>query len=166
MISSSGKDLLDQGGRDLMRSELFKRAVLVCPNLPEMNYFLESQHTDMVLAVKQFYKRFQVPVYLKGGHNDKEPSTDVLCSSEGIWLIKTEEVKFPLALHGTGCRLSSAICANLANGKSLLQSCLRAKAYMHSCISNPRAISVENSVYVLSCVNEINEDLVFCQKLV
>ena len=165
MISSSGSVLLDEAGRQRVKSDLFSKAVVVTPNLPEINCFLGRKISDLKLAAKEFYRNFKVPVYLKGGHNDDEPSKDFLCDAEGVWELKTESIDNPPAVHGTGCRLSSAICANLAHGETLLKACVKAKAYMQACLQNPYAITVYGSVNVLGHIHSIDEQVVSVRKV-
>ena len=157
MISSSGTELLSARGRDKLKDELFKRAVVVTPNLPEVNFFLGKESSDLLGAAKEFYDRFKIPIYLKGGHSDLEPEKDVLCTAEGLWELITDRLDKPPAVHGTGCRLSSAICANLANGLNMLDASVRSKAYLHACLKNPFILKENHSTFILSQIDSINE---------
>jgi hydroxymethylpyrimidine/phosphomethylpyrimidine kinase len=165
MISSSGSVLLSEAGRKLMRNHLFKRAAIVCPNLPEINYFLNKNFSNLVDAAKDFFDEFKTPVYLKGGHCDQNQAVDVLCTLEGVWVLETENIKEPKALHGTGCRLSAAICANLASGEDLLTSSLKAKAYMQACLSSPCWVNTYTPRHILSYIDSYDVTQVKCTKL-
>jgi hydroxymethylpyrimidine/phosphomethylpyrimidine kinase len=69
-------------------------------------------------------------VLLKGGHSDAKGSDDLFLNQAGCceWL-KSERVQSKNT-HGTGCTLSAAICAFLAQGLSLLEACKAAKSYL------------------------------------
>ncbi len=70
---------------------------------------------------------------LKGGHSS-EHADDLLCyGQEETWLRGTR-IKMRNT-HGTGCTLSSAIAANVANGMSLLEACRKAKDYVRRAIA-------------------------------
>jgi hydroxymethylpyrimidine/phosphomethylpyrimidine kinase len=69
-------------------------------------------------------------VLLKGGHAKGKDAVDTLWTRDGTQH-KFVSPRVPGAdKHGTGCHLGSAILANIACGKSLLESCEAAKAYM------------------------------------
>lgn len=72
-------------------------------------------------------------ILLKGGHRKEKIGCDVLYSAG-------ESIEIPgnsfhgKSKHGTGCVLSAAIAANLANGANLLDSCTIAKSYVEKFI--------------------------------
>lgn len=73
-------------------------------------------------------------VLLKGGHLDGDVVTDLLVTADGA-----EEFVSPRIAtrhtHGTGCTLASAIAAGLAQGMSLRDSVVRARAYVRAAIA-------------------------------
>ncbi|MDQ6955600.1 MAG: bifunctional hydroxymethylpyrimidine kinase/phosphomethylpyrimidine kinase, partial [Mariprofundaceae bacterium] len=71
-------------------------------------------------------------VLLKGGHGKGDICTDVLCEKGGEIALFShpKQVWSRETLHGTGCRLASAIAANIANGASLHDACESSIAYL------------------------------------
>ncbi|SHL88642.1 hydroxymethylpyrimidine/phosphomethylpyrimidine kinase [Chitinophaga jiangningensis] len=73
-------------------------------------------------------------VLLKGGHHPLQAGVDTL------YLPSPQKI-FPgttaiTAKHGSGCVLSAAITANLAQGQSLLTACINAKVYTENFLSS------------------------------
>jgi hydroxymethylpyrimidine/phosphomethylpyrimidine kinase len=135
MISSSGVSLLDANSCDYMKSELIPKATILTPNLPEAEFLLGEKEGTMEAYAKALFQRYGVAVYLKGGHSLVGESTDYFICEDGLWSLSSEKLVAP-AVHGTGCRLSSALCANLALGNSLIESALASKVYMQEALSS------------------------------
>jgi hydroxymethylpyrimidine/phosphomethylpyrimidine kinase len=67
---------------------------------------------------------------LKGGHNKDNKGRDHLFTTEGkVFPYKSKQIS-ETGKHGSGCVLSSAIAANLANGLSLQRAGLKGKDYV------------------------------------
>ena len=66
---------------------------------------------------------------LKGGHGSGEAAVDILCDAAGIERFVRPRVDTPHT-HGTGCTLSAAIAALLAQGVALREAVGRAKAFV------------------------------------
>lgn len=80
-------------------------------------------------------------VLLKGGHSAIAKGTDVLFH-EGKEVHIASELTEYHDKHGTGCILSSAITANLAQGINLVQSCRNGKQYLETTAnSNPQRLA-------------------------
>lgn len=119
MVSSSGKSLLDLEAIAVLLDVLLPHAHLITPNLDEAAILLgESVGDDLYAAAKALQARLGCAVLLKGGHQNQEQLLDVYCDSTGHTHAYTHP-RQPVSserLHGTGCRLASAIAANLALG--------------------------------------------------
>jgi hydroxymethylpyrimidine/phosphomethylpyrimidine kinase len=117
MLSSSGKGLLHDGAVDTVIQSLFPMATLVTPNLDEAAVLLGEPVSDPVQAAKSLAERLHCAVLLKGGHADAGILTDVLCEGDGrVSEFSHARKQWSLEQrHGTGCRLASAISANLAH---------------------------------------------------
>lgn len=119
MLSSSGTRLLANEAVATLVGELLPLATLITPNIPEAEALQSGEGEVDACALA---RELKLPVLLKGGHLRSNTLLDVLC-------IDGEKVIFPHnrqllsgdAMHGTGCRLASAIAASIALGQSLPQ---------------------------------------------
>ena len=135
IFSSSGYPLTDEETARRMFDRLAPRCHLLTPNLPEAQYIARRPHeTDAHLLLASLRERFPgLSILLKGGHGEGAP-TDYLLPSDGK-VISFEGKHISSAnTHGTGCVLSSAITANMANGMPLAQAVGEAKAFVEQAI--------------------------------
>jgi hydroxymethylpyrimidine/phosphomethylpyrimidine kinase len=72
-------------------------------------------------------------VLIKGGHRQEKPGYDLFFEAGNFIEIPGNSFHGK-SKHGTGCVLSAAITAYLAKGKSLIESCTQAKAYVEEFI--------------------------------
>lgn len=130
--STGGKPLLDKAGVKEL-STLFTYAAIVTPNIPEASLLtgLEIKDVDgMERAAKAIFAMGAAHVLVKGGHLDGAP-VDVLFDGEAFTRMKGRKITGPGgAFHGTGCVLSAAIAACLANGKGMKAAVKEAKGYL------------------------------------
>jgi hydroxymethylpyrimidine kinase/phosphomethylpyrimidine kinase len=131
--SSSGTDLLDEEGRNVLMRELLPRVDLLTPNIPEAALLLQRtllSDDELEQAARDLKAKGPRAVLLKGGHRGSPWMQDCLIDEEGIcWLTSPA---LPVAhTHGTGCMLSSALAAFLALGHPLREATLLAKAYLN-----------------------------------
>ncbi|MDX8392379.1 MAG: bifunctional hydroxymethylpyrimidine kinase/phosphomethylpyrimidine kinase [Mariprofundaceae bacterium] len=130
MVSSSGSDLLDAGGRLTMIQALLPMTTLLTPNLDEAAVFLgrnvENPETDSQLLMQQL----GCAILLKGGHGKGDELCDVLCETDGnITPFTHPRLGWNESrAHGSGCRLAAAITAYLARGNDLPESTRQAIA--------------------------------------
>lgn len=122
--SSSGFDFHSQ-----IESEKLKRILadifLITPNLEEIKkLFPGKNEEDAALELSSFCK-----VFLKGGHSEINPGKDYLFTESKKFAFNSKATRASQK-HGSGCVLSSALTANLANGYPLNKACLRAKDYV------------------------------------
>lgn len=140
MISSSGSVLLDQGGVAALRGALLPQATLITPNLDEADALLGTRSGYaagfQVEAVKALREAFGCAVLLKGGHADGDMLLDLLCDEEGGIHRFTHARQCWNAgeVHGTGCRLASAVAAGLAKQIPLAPAVESAVAYLQECV--------------------------------
>ena len=105
---------------------ILKKIYLITPNTDEIKILSGGQ--DEMRAAKELSKHCNV--LLKGGHSEKNKGKDYLFTTDGkIFPFKAKKIS-ETGKHGSGCVLSSAITANLANGLSLQRACLKAKDYV------------------------------------
>jgi hydroxymethylpyrimidine/phosphomethylpyrimidine kinase len=106
--------------------DICKNIYLITPNIDEIKILTGEQ--DETKGAKELSKYCNV--FLKGGHNENKKGRDHLFTTEGkIFPFRAKEIS-EIGKHGSGCVLSSAITANLANGLSLQRSCLKGKDYV------------------------------------
>ncbi|HKO03718.1 MAG TPA: bifunctional hydroxymethylpyrimidine kinase/phosphomethylpyrimidine kinase [Candidatus Acidoferrales bacterium] len=128
--SAGGVELMDAAGVKYLREELLKRVALVTPNLPEAELLLGTEIRDvaaMEAAARLLVERGARAALVKGGHLDKP--VDVLFDGTDVAKFEGERVRGENT-HGSGCTLSSAIAAQLAQGKNLHDAVLLAKVYV------------------------------------
>jgi hydroxymethylpyrimidine/phosphomethylpyrimidine kinase len=109
---------------------------LVTPNLGEAAALLGSPVRDADSMARELVARGARAVLVKGGHLDGDDVVDVLCDENGVRQFRRTRIR--VKTHGTGCRLSAAIAANLALGKSLDTAVEVAGDFVHELISGLR----------------------------
>jgi hydroxymethylpyrimidine/phosphomethylpyrimidine kinase len=125
LFSSSGAALLERRAWGSLQ-RLMQGCSLVTPNLPEaaaLSGINVETPSGAEAAARYFLEEIRAAaVLIKGGHRDGSPD-DLLAVRN-----RSGEVAFDWlpgqrldagAVHGTGCALSSAIAAGLANGQTL-----------------------------------------------
>lgn len=135
MIAKSGDRLLSEDAITTLKTKLLPLATLITPNLPEAEALtgltIETKH-DMYTACQTLHQFGANNVLLKGGHSLGNPN-DLFYDGENFHWLKAERIPTKNT-HGTGCTLSSAIAANLANGLMLKDSIEAAKIYITEAI--------------------------------
>lgn len=134
MRSSSDSELLDTTGIKYLATELLKRSSLITPNIQEaeiLSGLTIKEVGDMEAAARKIVEMGAHAVIVKGGHMEK--AVDVLFDGNELHLLSGERVKLEHT-HGTGCTFASAIAAQLAAGRSLLEATTLAKAYVMKAI--------------------------------
>lgn len=108
---------------------------LITPNYPEIGQLLPG--LEARTAAQKLSAR--CPVLLKGGHHPDEPGVDHLFAGGHTWRLPpgTGTVS---PKHGSGCVLSSAIAAGLAQGLDLYEACVRAKSYTEQFLSRTQTL--------------------------
>jgi hydroxymethylpyrimidine/phosphomethylpyrimidine kinase len=131
LVSSHGDTLLDLDGIDVLREQLLPLATVVTPNLAEAAV-LANQAVDtrdaMEAAAGVISRMGPSVVLITGGHLPGDSSPDCLRVDGHIrWL---EAPRVPAVhTHGSGCVLSAAICAGLANGMDPADACVAGKRF-------------------------------------
>ena len=134
MKSSSGTELLDAGGIKYVATELLKRSNVITPNVQEAEVLTGltiKDLADMEAAARKIVEMGARAVIVKGGHMDKV--VDVLFDGKEMHHLGGDRVKIDNT-HGTGCTFASAITAQLAAGRALLEATTLAKAYVMKAI--------------------------------
>ena len=134
MKSSSGTELLDASGVKYVATELMKSSTVFTPNVPEAEILTGLEIKDvlaMEAAARKLVEMGAPAVIVKGGHMERAVDI-VFDGSEMVQLggdrVKTEN------MHGTGCTFASALTAQLAAGRGLIEAATLAKAYVTKAI--------------------------------
>lgn len=143
MISKSGFDLLKPDAKESIIKLLIPLAEVVTPNIPEACAILENGFgkvteindiKDMEEAVKAIHSLGAKSVLLKGGHLSGD-AIDMLYDGKNITVFNNKRIPTKNT-HGTGCTLSSAICAYLARGFAMNEAVSMAKEYVTKAIKH------------------------------
>lgn len=149
MVAKGGNKLLSEDSIGLIKTKLIPLATLITPNIPEaetLSGLSIVNQDDMLTAAKQLIGIGAKSVLLKGGHLAGEDCNDLLLlndkGSKEIWLesprIQTTNT------HGTGCTLSAAITAYMAQGQDLIQAVSKAKNFIQRVIQNGAEYKIGN----------------------
>lgn len=134
MRSSSDSELLDNGGVKYVATELLKRADVITPNVPEAEILTGltiKDVTHMEAAARKLVEMGAKAVIVKGGHMEK--ATDVVFDGKDMHQLGGDKVKLENT-HGTGCTFASALTAQMAAGRGLVEAATLAKAYVMKAI--------------------------------
>jgi hydroxymethylpyrimidine/phosphomethylpyrimidine kinase len=140
MVATSGASLITDEATEILIRELLPRATIVTPNIPEAEAITGTGPIrtieEMCGAAEQIRSMGPLAVLVKGGHlpSTSQFITDVLIDREGQWLI--EGPRYPYKVHGSGCTLSAALTAGLANGLPLREAAHEAKTFTLAALKN------------------------------
>lgn len=137
MVAKSGDRLLEAEAIAALRAELLPLATVLTPNLPEAAALLDAVPASET-AMREMQGRSLLAlgpewVLMKGGHAEGPICADLLMGPE--CKVLTAPRIATRNTHGTGCTLSAAIGAGLAQGLSVPQAAARAHAYLQGAIA-------------------------------
>jgi len=120
MVATSGGRLLEESAIEALTTRLLPRATLLTPNLAEAEALTGGPVRtieEMLRAAEALRSLGAGAVLVKGGHAEGEKAVDLLVDAEGAMPFSAR--RLPFDVHGSGCCLSAAITARLAQGASL-----------------------------------------------
>lgn len=132
LVAKGGRLLLAPAALAVLRRLLLPLAAVVTPNLPEAEALTGMQvatRDDMVAAGRRLLALGARAVLVKGGHLEDAGADDVLLTGDSAEWLPAQRVHTNQT-HGTGCTLSAAIAAGLAQGLPLRAAVLRAKEFV------------------------------------
>ena len=137
MVAKGGCALMHPDALETLKKELLPLAFVLTPNIPEAEAI-----TGMKIQTVEDRKAAAVcmehmgskNVLIKGGHLQGD-AEDILFDGKVFYSFKTERIQTKNT-HGTGCTLSSAIAANLANGMDVPGAVQAAKDYITTAIQH------------------------------
>jgi hydroxymethylpyrimidine/phosphomethylpyrimidine kinase len=137
MVAKGGAHLLEIAAVGALKRVLLPMATLVTPNLPEAELMAGMAIPDLAAMhhAADVLLTLGVPaVLLKGGHLSGAVVTDLLATPDGVTVFERPRL-FTRHTHGTGCTLSTAIAAGLAQGMGLLDAVTRGRDYVQAAIA-------------------------------
>ena len=136
-VSSTGQALLRPDALSMLRSRLLPLALVVTPNLAEVEAltgFVVHDRADLEEAARRVHALGPAWVLVKGGHLSGAP-VDVLY--DGATMLALEGLRLDTPhTHGTGCTLASAFAGYLALGEDVPSAAVRAKEFVTEAIRN------------------------------
>ena len=137
MVAKSGDRLLPHSALTALRALILPRATLLTPNLPEAADLLgcaQATTEDEIIRQGQALRALgPQAVLMKGGHGPGVLCVDLLISGDGVTRLTAPRL-VTRNTHGTGCTLSAAIAAGLAQGRPLVDAVQRAHSYLQGAI--------------------------------
>ena len=138
MLSKSGAPLLDDDAVVALKKELLPKARVVTPNIPEAEALsglrIRSMEEARGAAV-QIQRLGPRAVIIKGGHGEGRSLIDLLFEDGLFTELEIERLQ-SVHTHGTGCTFASAIAAQLALGRSLVDATAEAQHYVSGAIAH------------------------------
>jgi hydroxymethylpyrimidine/phosphomethylpyrimidine kinase len=139
--SSSGAELLDGPGIEILRTRLLPLATVFTPNREEAALLTGLAAADAEAAAGMLRQLGAAAVVVTGG-DSTGPEGDVLAedvlaySAGGMEFVETLSAPrlHSTATHGTGCAFSTSIACGLALGKNIPASVTAAKAFVRRAI--------------------------------
>lgn len=138
MIAKGGAPLLQPEAVATLRTQLLPLATVLTPNLPEAAHLLDEPDAqtreDMARQGRALIALGPAAILMKGGHLTGTDSPDCLVTQGDVIWFEGQRTDTPNT-HGTGCTLSAALAAQMAQGRSLPEAVTAAKAYVARAIA-------------------------------
>lgn len=129
LVASSGYKVFNNSSSI---EELLDGIYCITPNLPEFNELIQTEENALEISKT-------MAIYLKGGHNTEQIGVDELFLNKEKIIYNPNDANVS-SKHGSGCILSSAIAANLALGKILIDACQSAKIYTEERLASNKSL--------------------------
>lgn len=158
MVCKGTEEVLHPETAVALRDILLPRATVATPNLFEASHLSGITITnleEMKEAAVRLHAKGADWVLIKGGSKLKhEKAVDLLYDGKSFDLLEGERLDTPWT-HGAGCTYAATLTAELAKGKTVLESARIAKAFVTEAIRhgfplNPFIGPVRRSAYRLS----------------
>jgi hydroxymethylpyrimidine/phosphomethylpyrimidine kinase len=146
MVATSGDMLLEPEAVEALRRELLPLADIITPNLAEaarlLHLSVAADEAEMEAQARELLSLGAKAVLLKGGHGAGSEAVDILVV-RGMAPVRLALPRIETAnTHGTGCTLSAAIAAGLAQGESLTDAATAAKRFVHAALAAGRGLKI------------------------
>jgi hydroxymethylpyrimidine/phosphomethylpyrimidine kinase len=134
MVAKGGHPLLAPEAVATLKERVLPMAAVITPNIPEAEALSGLPIADvagMHRAAEALLRSGVRAVLLKGGHGRGDVLTDLLATASGTELFESPRLA-TRHTHGTGCTLASALACGLAQGLTLRDAVIRARAYVRA----------------------------------
>lgn len=140
MVCKGEDEVLQPENTDAMRELLLPRATIVTPNLFEAGQLAQTGKITSIDGMKEAAVKIvelgAKHVVIKGGKAlDHEKAVDLLYDGKDFTLLEEDKIDTTYN-HGAGCTFAAAITANLAHGKSVIDSVREAKKFVTAAIQH------------------------------
>ncbi|MEC3862969.1 bifunctional hydroxymethylpyrimidine kinase/phosphomethylpyrimidine kinase [Mesobacterium sp. TK19101] len=145
MIAKGGAALLQPDAISVLRERLLPLATILTPNLPEAAHLLgadpAASRDAMQMQGHALCEMGPKAVLMKGGHLSGAASPDCLVTADDVtWFEGTRTAT--RNTHGTGCTLSSALAAHIAQIGDIQRAVAAAKTYVNTAIARADDLTV------------------------
>lgn len=150
MVATSGDRLISEEAVDRIVSKLLPLSRVVTPNIPEAEFITGmkvdgADESSFFAIAESLLNKGARGAMIKSGHIEGKQVTDYLFDGSIDAVHRYPYVKIDTPnTHGTGCTLSSAIAAFLAQGFPLPKAVERAEDYIHRAIQVGAAYKIGN----------------------
>jgi len=142
VLSATGARLLDEDGVSALERFLLPGAAMVTPNVKEVellsgfDVFDVSDAEAAALRLVDAGARSALITGMKTLDAGETVAADIFCDGDGIEVFTSPWVE-GLQVHGSGCLLSAAVTAGLAQGMTLKDAVRQARALVRAAIEVP-----------------------------
>jgi hydroxymethylpyrimidine/phosphomethylpyrimidine kinase len=136
MVAKGGHALLAADAVDSLRRLLLPKAAVITPNLPEaaaLTGLRIATDADMRVAAEALLALGAPAVLLKGGHLAGDTVVDLLATAGAQEAFAAPRIQ-TRHTHGTGCTTASAVAAGLAQGLTMRDAVVRARAFVRAAL--------------------------------
>jgi len=145
MVATSGHHLIEEETIAALVQKLFPIADVITPNMDEASILANMQVRtldDMYIAGEKILNMGCKSILLKGGHQETDMITSLYFDKTGkVYTFETEKFETNNT-HGSGCTLSSAIAAYIAQGKDLYNAVSMGQKYVFEAIKSGKDIEI------------------------
>jgi hydroxymethylpyrimidine/phosphomethylpyrimidine kinase len=141
MIAKGGRSLMQDKARETLVKKLLPLAFVVTPNIPEaqdLSQMKIKSIDEMKKAAALIHNFGAKNVLIKGGHlpgGKQSGAVDILYNGNKYYEFSAPWID-SYDTHGTGCTYASALAAEIARGKNIIDAVEKAKKLVTVAIKN------------------------------
>lgn len=139
MVATSGHRLIEQETIKAITEQLFPIADVITPNMDEASILADmpvETLDDLYIAGNKIKQLGCKSILLKGGHQESSSITSLFYDEYEKYHAFTTSKFNTHNTHGSGCTLSSAIAAYIAQGKTLYDAVSLGQQYVYQAIES------------------------------